>query len=133
MNQVFSELKVIELAGVLAGPLAGMFFAELGAKVIKVESALTDGDVTRSWKLPSENPDNNVSAYFASTNYKKEYIFLDFRNQDHINEVYRLVKDADIVISNFKEGDDLKFGLDYSRLKTINPKLIYAHLSGFFG
>jgi len=131
MNQVFSELKVIELAGVLAGPLAGMFFAELGAKVIKVESALTDGDVTRSWKLPSENPDNNVSAYFASTNYKKEYIFLDFRNQDHINEVYRLVKDADIVISNFKEGDDLKFGLDYSRLKTINPKLIYAHLSGF--
>ena len=65
-------MKIIELASVLAGPSVGMFFAELGADVIKVENKLTGGDVTRFWKLPTESPDNSISAYYASVNYKKE-------------------------------------------------------------
>lgn len=131
MENWFEGLKVVELAGVLAGPMAGMFFAERGAEVIKVENARTNGDVTRSWKLESESEDNNVSAYFSSVNYHKKHVFLNLTESDHLNEVYRMIKDADIVLTNFKAGDDLKFGLDYSRVKTINPKIIYAHLSGF--
>ena len=53
MNSIFKNLKVIELANVLAGPAVGMFFAELGAKVIKIENKSAGGDVTRSWKLPT--------------------------------------------------------------------------------
>ena len=56
MNAIFKNIRVIELASVLAGPAVGMFFSELGAKVIKVENATTKGDVTRRWKLPTENP-----------------------------------------------------------------------------
>lgn len=131
MDQIFKGIKVVELAGVLAGPMAGMYFAELGAEVIKVENPKTGGDVTRSWKLTSEDKEARVSAYFSSVNYRKKYLFLDLSQSDHINEVYREIKDADIVISNYKEGDDYKFGLDYERLKTINPGLIHAQLNGF--
>ena len=55
MNTFFKDLKVVELATVLAGPAVGTFFSELGANVIKIENKVTNGDVTRSWKLESEN------------------------------------------------------------------------------
>ena len=63
MQNIFKGLKVIDLSTVLAGPSVGTFFAELGAKVVKVE-APGKGDVTRSWKLASENPKSQVSSYF---------------------------------------------------------------------
>lgn len=130
MNNSLKGLHVVDLSSVLAGPSVGSFLAELGAEVIKIENKKTDGDVTRSWKTPNE-PTSAISSYFASANFGKTYRFLDLTQSDHINEVYRLIKNADICISNFKEGDDLKFGLDYGRLKQINPKLIYACISGF--
>ena len=74
---MFSELKVIDISTVLAGPSVGTFFSELGATVIKIESPF-HGDVTRSWKLSSEDPSSKISAYFSSVNYKKRYIKLDF-------------------------------------------------------
>jgi crotonobetainyl-CoA:carnitine CoA-transferase CaiB-like acyl-CoA transferase len=71
MTKPFADLKVIELAGVLAGPSAGLFFAELGATVIKVENPKTNGDVTRSWKLQTENNESKSSAYYWSVNTHK--------------------------------------------------------------
>ena len=67
-SQYFKDLKVIELASVLAGPSVGLFFSELGAKVIKVENKLSAGDVTRRWKLPEEDQDSPFSAYYYSIN-----------------------------------------------------------------
>ena len=67
MNPFLKDIKVLELAGVLAGPAVGTFLAELGAEVIKIESP--NGDVTRSWKLENEDKTTNVSAYFSSVNY----------------------------------------------------------------
>ena len=131
MNTFFKDLKVVELANVLAGPAVGMFFSELGAKVIKVENKSTNGDVTRSWKLESENIDSNTSAYFASVNWNKKHLFVDFKNEQEKQVVYDLIQDADIVISNYKPGDDIKLGMDYETLKKINGKLIYAELTGF--
>ena len=61
-NTFFKDLKVIELASVLAGPAVGLFFAELGAKVIKIENQKTGGDVTRIWRLPNEDKDKDYSA-----------------------------------------------------------------------
>lgn len=128
--KIFENLKVIELASVLAGPSVGMFFAELGAKVIKFENKNAGGDVTRNWKLPSES-DDAISAYFSSVNYHKEHVFVDYNNNEDLTKVKELIASADIVICNFKEGYDLKFGLDYESLKQMNPLLIYAQLSGF--
>lgn len=131
MNSIFKELKVIELANVLAGPAVGMFFAELGADVIKIENKLTNGDVTRSWKLPSEDPINKSSAYYASVNWNKKSLFIDLKDQSDKAKVLDLIREADIVIANYKKGDAEKLGMDHESLKKINSKLIYAHLSGF--
>lgn len=131
MNKLFSDLKVIELAGVLAGPSAGLFFAELGASVIKVENPKTNGDVTRSWKLKSEDKTNKTSAYFWSVNTGKDVLFLNLFIEKDLLELYELIKTADVLISNYKFGDDLKLKVDYDTLKKINPTLIYASINGF--
>ena len=130
-NTFFKDLKVIELASVLAGPAVGMFFAELGAKVIKVENIKTQGDITRHWKLPSEDKNNPSSAYYASVNWNKEVLMLDLKDEADLNLLYQHVKSADIVISNFKEKSAQQLKVDYNTLKTVNSKLIFAHLKGF--
>ena len=60
---MFSELKILELSNVLAGPAVGMFFAELGAQVIKVENKLSNGDLTRKWKLPNEKNEDFICLF----------------------------------------------------------------------
>jgi crotonobetainyl-CoA:carnitine CoA-transferase CaiB-like acyl-CoA transferase len=131
MNKPFSDLKVLELASVLAGPSVGLFFAELGATVIKIENPKTGGDITRSWKLQSEAADGKTSAYYWSINSHKEILFLDLTLRKDLQNFYNLIKTADILITNFKLGDDLKLKVDYDFLKTLNPTLIYASINGF--
>lgn len=122
---------MIELSSVLAGPAVGMFFAELGAEVIKVENSKTNGDVTRNWKLISEDKNSDVSAYFSSVNWGKKSVTLDLKNGTDLEKLYKLINDADILISNFKPGSAEKLKLDYKTLSKLNPKLIYAHITGY--
>ncbi len=130
MKSIFKDLTVIEFASVLAGPAVGNFFAELGAKVIKVENKRTGGDVTRQWRQPGE-PSDGPSAYYASVNWNKEPVFLDLSDDDDKAQADELIKKADIVITNFKKGDDEKFGLTFEDLKAINSTIIQGHISGF--
>ena len=130
---MFKNLKVVELASVLAGPLTGTFFAELGAKVIKIENKLTNGDVTRSWKLPTESKGKSVSAYYSAANFSKESLLLNVKDVSDYELVINHVKDADIVITNYKPGTARKLKLSYDDLKQYNPSLIYAELTGFGG
>lgn len=131
MEKQFKDLLIIELAGVLAGPSAGLFFSELGAKVIKVENPKTNGDVTRSWKVKTESKDGNTSAYFWSVNAGKEILNLDLTNKLDLEKFYTLVRMADVLITNFKAGDAEKLKVHYGRLKKFNSKLIYASINGF--
>lgn len=131
MRTDLQGLKVLELASVLAGPAVGTFLAELGAEVIKIENPKTGGDVTRSWKLTTEDPNSKSSAYFASVNYGKEHRFLDLKNEEQLAEVQKLAKESDIVIANFRKGQAERFGLDHESLKKNNPKLIYGNITGF--
>ncbi|MEO8760318.1 MAG: CaiB/BaiF CoA-transferase family protein [Bacteroidia bacterium] len=130
-NNFLKDLKVVELASVLAGPSVGLFFAELGAEVIKIENKKTGGDVTRSWKLPSEDKKSDVSAYFLAVNFLKKHLFLDVSNEADYKTCISQIKKADVVIVNYKKGDDKKLKLDYATLKKINPTLIYASIQGF--
>ncbi len=125
------KFKVVELASVLAGPSVGLFFAELGAEVIKIENKKTGGDVTRSWKLPEENKKSKLSAYFLAANFLKKHLFLDLKNKDDYKKCIAQIKNADIVIVNYKKGDDKKLKLDYASVKKINSKIIYASIIGF--
>lgn len=127
---MFEDLIVIDCSTVLAGPSVGTFFAELGASVTKIENPAIP-DVTRSWKLGSENKNTSVSAYFASVNYHKHYLQLDFKNETDLSKLIDLIEKADIFLSNFKKGDAEKFGLTDSYLQSVNPGLIIGKISGF--
>ena len=130
-NQLFKNLKVIELASVLAGPAVGQFFAELGASVLKIENTTTGGDVTRKWKLPQENKNDPFSAYYHSINWGKETLMLDLSDEAENMAAQNLIAQSDIVIANFKSGSAEKLNMDYEFLKKRNPHLIYANLTAF--
>ena len=128
-----SGIRVIELARVLAGPWAGQMLADMGADVIKVENP-TGGDDTRAWGPPfveSADGENLSAAYYHSTNRGKRSIDIDFREEEGRKIVLDLIRDADVVIENFKRGGLVKYGLDYENLKAINPKLVYCSITGF--
>lgn len=128
---MWKDLLVIETAGVLAGPSVGLFFAELGARVVKVENPRSGGDVTRKWKLPTEDPASSVSAYFSSVNHGKEHLFLDLTQAGDRARFDELVTHADVLISNHLEKDAAKLGLGSDRLRALNPKLVHGHIAGY--
>lgn len=127
---MFKDIKIIELASVLAGPLVGTFFSELGADVIKIENSTTKGDVTRKWKLPKEKS-SNISAYYASANFNKKVLMLNLKDTQDYKLALKEIKSADIVLANFKHGDAEKMNLDYNTLKRINPSIIYGEINGY--
>src|SRR5690554_2386321 len=130
MSDFFKDLKVIELAGVLAGPSVGMFFSELGARVVKVENKNVGGDATRNWRLQGEIEEGS-SAYFSSINYKKEYLFLDLTKSEDRQKIYDELTDTDIIISNYSDRVATKLGMTYPELSKINSQIIFLQLDGF--
>jgi crotonobetainyl-CoA:carnitine CoA-transferase CaiB-like acyl-CoA transferase len=131
MNTIFKNLKVIELANVLAGPATGMFFAELGASVVKIENKTTGGDLTRKWKVKEEEPGASVSAYYASVNWGKEVRMLDLTQAPEREEVYQLIAEADIVITNFREGENSRLGMTYEHFRRLNKRIIHGHINAY--
>ena len=123
-------LKVVELARILAGPWAGQMLADLGAEVIKVEAP--EGDDTRRWGPPFiEHGGEASAAYFHATNRGKKSVICDFRTPEGQAFVRDLVRDADVLIENFKVGGLAKYGLDHESLRAVNPRLIYCSVTGF--
>ncbi len=130
MMTPLAGLKVVELARILAGPWAGQTLADLGAEVIKVEAP--EGDDTRRWGPPFIDRDGDRSAaYFHACNRGKRSVIADFRTEEGQALVRDLVRDADIVIENFKVGGLKKYGLDYDSLRAVNPRIIYCSITGF--
>ncbi|WP_109317612.1 CaiB/BaiF CoA transferase family protein [Pseudovibrio ascidiaceicola] len=131
MTAPLENIKVLELARILAGPWIGQTLADLGADVIKVESPR--GDDTRTWGPPfiEEEGGSKSAAYFHACNRGKRSIAADFSKLEDLELIYDLVRQSDVLIENFKVGGLAKFGLDYDSLKKINPKLIYCSVTGF--
>lgn len=129
-DKLFNTLKVVDLSSVLAGPSVASFFAELGAQVLKIENP-NHRDITRSWKLPLENRESKVSAYFSSINYGKDYLELDYQNEDGHIRLRRILKEADVVLMNFKKGLQERLHLSDDKLRKENPRLIIGKINGF--
>ncbi|SHI37713.1 CoA:oxalate CoA-transferase [Dethiosulfatibacter aminovorans DSM 17477] len=123
---IFDGVKVIDFTHAYAGPFATLNLADFGADVIKIERRDT-GDVSRGWG-PFKN---DYSGYYSSFNRGKRSITLDFRSEEGQKVIFDLVKDADIVCSNFKAGTLDKYGIGYDKMKEIKPDIIYAAISGF--
>jgi len=122
----FSDITVIDLTHVLSGPYCTMYLAELGARVIKVEHA-GHGDETR--KFPPMV--DGTSAYFATVNRGKESIALEFEKPEDKELLLEMVRRADVVVENLRYATLEHLGMDYEELRRINPRLIYAAISGF--
>lgn len=123
-------VKVIELARILAGPWAGQTLADLGAEVIKIEAP--QGDDTRHWGPPFIEREGDTSAsYFHSCNRGKASEVVDLTAPEGQARMRDLVREADILIENFKVGGLAKYGMDYASLSAVNPGLIYCSITGF--
>lgn len=123
---LFDGVKVIDFTHAYSGPFCTMNLADYGAEVIKVER-VDGGDQARTWG-PFKN---DYSAYYASFNRGKQSITLNIASGEGQKIIFDLVKDADIVVSNFKAGTLEKYGIGYDAMKEIKPDIIYASLSGF--
>lgn len=128
---ILAGTLVIEVAGVLAGPSAGMFLAEQGARVIKIENPVRGGDVTRGWKLASEASTTDTPAYFCSVNWGKESLTLNLKQPEDQAFLHRLLAQADFLLSSFLPGQASKLGLDPAKLQTHYPHLILAEINGY--
>jgi len=123
---MLNGIKVLDLSRVLAGPYCTQLLGDLGADVWKVESPR--GDETRAWGPPYIEGE---STYYLSVNRNKRSIVLDLKNPDGVELVRQLARKADVLVENFKTGDLKRYGLDYAQLQELNPRLIYASITGF--
>lgn len=118
-------IRVLDLSHTLAGPIATMILADLGAEVVKVEAP--HGDETRSW-APFVNGE---SAYYMSINRGKKSIVVNLKSEKGREIIYKLAVRLHIVIENFKPGTPEKLGVDYESLVKVNPEIIYVSIKGF--
>lgn len=126
-------VRVLDLTRVLAGPWCTQIFADLGAEVTKIERP-GSGDDTRDWGPPFlSGPDGTRgdAAYFLACNRGKRSVVLDITTTAGQEMVRALAMRADILVENYKVGALAKYGLDYARLSTLNPRLIYCSITGF--
>jgi formyl-CoA transferase len=127
---LLSDLVVIDLTRALAGPHAGLMLGDLGARVIKVESA--DGDDSRGWGPPyAGDPADRRSTYFMSANRNKESVVADLKADAGKALLRRLIAQADVLLENFRPGALDRLGFPVEELHRINPQLIVMSISGF--
>ncbi|TQV89851.1 CaiB/BaiF CoA transferase family protein [Aliikangiella coralliicola] len=128
---LLAGIKVLDLSRILAGPWATQLLADYGATVWKIEKPEC-GDDTRSWGPPFlELGEEQISAYFLSANRGKYSLAIDISCIEGQSIIRRLVREADILVENFKVNGLKRYGLDYESLKQINPGLIYCSITGF--
>jgi len=125
MPNALDRVRVLDFTTTIAGPHCTRLLADLGAEVIKIEAP--EGDMMRS-RLPLRN---GASTSFGQLNTGKKSLVLDLKRPEAVAAVHRLVETADIVVENFRPGVMERFGLDYPRLKAINPALVYCAISGY--
>lgn len=125
MSGPLQGIKVIELAHVMAGPVAGLMLADMGADVIKVEKPLGDDTRKGGPYIAGE------SAAYMMMNRGKRGIVMDLKDADQLATLRAMIRDADVVIENYRKGTMEKLGLGYESLKAENPRLIYGSISGF--
>jgi len=134
MKTALGHVKVLDLTRVLAGPWATQNLADMGAEVIKVERPGA-GDDTRSWGPPFLMDENGRettdAAYFLSANRGKKSITVNLASPEGQQIIRELVRDADVLVENYKLGTLARYGLSYEDLRALNPRLVYCSITGF--
>jgi len=127
MPQALADLKILDLSRVLAMPYCSMMLGDLGAEIIRVERPGV-GDETRHWGPPWVG---ELSAYYLVTNRNKQCITVDLKKKEGQEIIRHLARRSDILLENFLPGDLAKMNLGYEDIRAINPKIIYASVTGY--
>jgi crotonobetainyl-CoA:carnitine CoA-transferase CaiB-like acyl-CoA transferase len=134
MSAALDGIRVIDMSRVFAAPVGAQILGDLGADVIKVERP-GSGDDGRgygtAWVQGKDGLDTRQSSFFTVANRNKRSITVNHSKPEGQEIIRALVREADVLIENFKVGDLARFGLDYASLKAINPRLIYCSVTGF--
>ncbi|WP_375088736.1 CaiB/BaiF CoA transferase family protein [Peribacillus sp. RS7] len=125
--QPLEGIKILDLSRTLAGPFCAMLLGDVGADVIKIEQPET-GDEARRFTPPAWDGE---SCYYLTANRNKKSITVDLKSEEGKEIIYKLVKESDVLVENFRTGALDKMGFGYEELKKINPGLIYCSISGF--
>ncbi len=126
--QALENVRILDFSRVLAGPLATMVLADLGASVTKVERPGA-GDDTRAWGPPYD--ERGMATYFEAVNRNKHSVVLDLRDAADVERARELAAAADVIVENFRPGLMDSFGLGYNELRVEQPGLVYCSISGF--
>ncbi|PPJ51449.1 hypothetical protein CBER1_09169 [Cercospora berteroae] len=136
-NLPLDGIKVLDMTRVLAGPYCTQILGDLGAEVIKIEHP-TRGDDTRAWGPPyasykqqSDKQGPGESAYFLAVNRNKKSIGLSFQSPSGVEILHKLLKECDVLVENYLPGALAKYNMDYHSVSAVNPKLIYASITGY--
>ena len=137
--QPLSGVRVLDLSRVLAGPWCTQTLADLGADVIKVERPPSEtsagGDDTRSWGPPflkdTAGADTHEAAYYLGTNRNKRSITVDIARPEGQALIRQIALQSDVFVENYKVGDMARYGLDFTSLHALNPRLVYCSITGF--
>ena len=128
-NRPLEGCVVLEFSQFLAGPVAGLRLSDLGARVIKIEKPEV-GDLCRYIYLSDTNLSGDNSLFHA-INRNKESFVADLKNTDDLEKIKKLITKADIITQNFRPGVIERIGLDYEKVKKINPKIVYGSITGY--
>lgn len=129
-RSILSGVRVLDLTNVLAGPFATLHLALLGAEVIKIENP-KDGDLARKLGIVPELNEQLMGTSFLAQNANKKSVTLNTKSPEGKEIFKKLVKDADVVVENFRPDVMGRLGLGYPVLREINPRLVYCAISGF--
>ena len=124
-----SGLLVVDMSQFLSGPYASLRLMDLGARVIKIERP-DGGDLSRRLYL-SDTEIGGDSTIFHAINRNKESLAIDLKNPEDVATLKRLLERADVLVQNFRPGVIERLGLDYEVVKAINPRLVYASITGY--
>lgn len=127
--QPLEDYLIIDFSQFLSGPSASLRLADMGARVIKIEKPLT-GDICRTL-YTSDLIMNEESSIFHTINRNKESFAIDFKDPEELKKLKKLLAKADVVMHNFRPGVMERVGLSYEEVKKINPKVVYAEISGY--
>jgi len=132
LDGALTGIRVVDLSRILAGPWCTQNLADLGAEVIKVEKPGV-GDDTRQWGPPYLQAESgeSMSAYFMCCNRNKKSICLDFKHASDREKLLALIRGADVLVENYRVGTLKQYGLDYESIRKINPRLVYASITGY--
>lgn len=127
--KLLEDIVVLDFSQFLSGPSAGLRLADMGAQVIKIEKP-GKGDICRELYV-SDVVIEGESTIFHAINRNKQSFAADLKNKEDIDIIKQLIAKADVLIHNFRPGVMKRLGLDYEKVKTINPSIIYAEVSGY--